>query len=317
MEHIEGKGNRLNGVHADPFGGRLLCDIDWIKRKTRPGPPRTKKQPLAIADLFNGCGGMTLGVIEGARAAGRRVEIKLAVDSWKPAVDVYRDNFGVDETVARLADIVDLLPGKLGRPPTRVEADLKREIGRVDVVMAGPPCQGHSDLNNSTRRKDDRNKLYLRVVRFAEITEPDLILIENVPAVIHDADNVVGQAVRQLRRLDYFITDKVVNLNCFGIPQSRKRHILLASRRGVFDFPKISLPPEREKIPISKFIDDIIDEPQHSVGIFGTPSRMTAINKERIKYLFDRDEYDLPDQLRPECHRTKKHSYRSMYGRLR
>ena len=58
--------------------------------------------------------------------------------------------------------------------------------GAVDVLVGGPPCQGHSDFNNRTRHADDKNELYGSMVRAAEVLEPQHILIENVPGALND-----------------------------------------------------------------------------------------------------------------------------------
>src|SRR5207245_8627702 len=55
---------------------------------------------------------------------------------------------------------------------------LGMEIGPVHVLAGGPPCQGNSDLNNHTRRRDDRNELYLTMARAAEILSPEIVLVE-------------------------------------------------------------------------------------------------------------------------------------------
>ncbi|MGV1165764.1 DNA cytosine methyltransferase, partial [Enterococcus faecium] len=70
--------------------------------------------------------------------------------------------------------------GDLGAIETSAEKALLKRLGEVDVVLAGPPCQGHSDLNNHTRREDPRNQLYARAARFIELTLPDAFIIENV-----------------------------------------------------------------------------------------------------------------------------------------
>jgi DNA (cytosine-5)-methyltransferase 1 len=98
-----------------------------------------------------------------------------------------------------------------------------------------PPCQGHSDLNNHTRRDDPRNSLYLRAIRAVELIKPAAVMIENVPAVRQDSTDVVDRAVTFLRKLGYAVDHTVVNLAEVGVPQLRRRHLLLAVRRRLFD----------------------------------------------------------------------------------
>ena len=114
---------------------------------------------------------MTLGALEAARRLDCAVEIALAVDLDPDALGVYRYNFGVDRTNARLADVAVLFHGRLGAPPSLRETRLKDSLGPIDLLLAGPPCQGYSNLNNSTRRADPRNSLYAKAIRAAEILE--------------------------------------------------------------------------------------------------------------------------------------------------
>ncbi len=70
-------------------------------------------------------------------------------------------------------------------------------------------------------------------------------------------------------------------------------------------------------VPVGPFITGLEDEPDHSTALIARPSRMTATNTERIKHLFMNRLYELPDAVRPSCHRDKAHTYQSVYGRLR
>ena len=180
-----------------------ICAATWIRRKTWPKPPQTSRGTVSIVDLFCGCGGLTLGAWEAARANKRRLIIKLAIDTCSDALAVYRANFRVSKATALEIDIREVFPGMLGSRPQAVELTTVRKTGRVDILVAGPPCQGHSDLNNHTRRKDKRNALYLRVTRAVELLRPRIVLIENVGAVIHDHSNVVARSVKTMQSIGY------------------------------------------------------------------------------------------------------------------
>ena len=127
------------------------------------------------------------------------------------------------------ADVATLFDGAVGSVPTDGEARLREQVGRVHVLLAGPPCQGHSDLNNHTRRNDPRNDLYLRVARAAEVLRPTSVLVENVPTIRHDVGSSAPRATQVLERAGYRVATAVVDLLEVGVPQRRKRHILLAS----------------------------------------------------------------------------------------
>ena len=292
-----------------------LCDLDWVQRASPPEIELPLKGSISLADLFCGCGGLTLGVAEAARSAGYGLKIKLAVDNFDSALGVYRANFGVGESVAVNEDIGALLPGDLGTPSSSVERDLRAQLGQLDLIVAGPPCQGHSDLNNSSRRNDERNKLYLKVARFSEIVRPNAILIENVPAVVHDKNDVVESVRRSLSEQGYFVDEALLDLRSFGIPQTRRRHILLANRSQPIDLSEV-LGRSDSDMPLSRFIEDLQDEPDTSTELYRTPSRMLEANRSRVQHLFEHDIYDLPNNLRPVCHQNNSHSYKSMYGRL-
>ena len=95
------------------------------------------------------------------------------------AIEVFRANFKTGADAVHCGDVADLL-----RDPGEAVSEFERKLAKsapVDFLVAGPPCQGHSDLNNSSRRKDPRNQLYLKAVRAIELFEPQAILIENVP----------------------------------------------------------------------------------------------------------------------------------------
>jgi DNA (cytosine-5)-methyltransferase 1 len=273
--------------------------------------------PIRVVDLFSGGGGLSLGVAEAARRAGRGTTIAIAVEIDDRAADVYALNF--PKADLRRTDVSTLFDGPLGSRATTSERALSRAIGHVDVLVAGPPCQGHSDLNNHTRRKDSRNVLYLRAIRAAEILRPTYLLVENVPTVQHDKGRVVELAVAALEGSGYRVGLDVLDLVKFGVPQRRRRHILLAVHGRQVD-PQDIL---ETKSPCSDHavrsvrwaISDLLAATAET-GL-DSPSRPTAENLKRMEWLHAApDRTDLPNRLRPECHRDKKHSYVSMYGRL-
>jgi DNA (cytosine-5)-methyltransferase 1 len=292
-----------------------LCSANWIKKKSKP-PTKTLIKPVSIVDLFCGCGGLTLGAWEACRVNKRKIDIKLSVDFSKEAISIYRKNFEVNEEVAILEDIFSLFPGNVGKPLQPIEIKIKEKFKKINLLLAGPPCQGHSDLNNRTRRDDPRNNLYLKVVRATETLSPDVIIIENVPSIIHDKNSVINKARDTFQKLGYKILEKVLNTSDFSLAQKRKRHILIASRKGKLEGLKLLLNKKGEELPLSAFLTGLEDEPGKNGGIFYTPSQMSEENKKRAKFLYDQNLYDMPNHLRPPCHQNGNHSYVSMYGRL-
>lgn len=284
-----------------------LCDLKWIQR-AKP-PDHTDGCVIRVADLFAGCGGMTLGAIEALRRRGFRGQPVLAVDSTEAAIRVYRANFDVDESVAKCIDVNEAVPGTCADPIVQKPS--------VDLVLAGPPCQGHSDLNNHTRRKDGRNALYLKVVRFAQLTSPSTIIIENVPGVRHSKEQVVSLATDQLLAMGYRVHQLRIDATQMGLPQQRVRFFLVATTVDI-DGEALQAYSGSRRSTVGSYIGELVNEhTRHPDDMFRTPSGMSEANRKRANYLFERDVYDLPDEERPPCHRDKVHSYRSVYGRMR
>jgi DNA (cytosine-5)-methyltransferase 1 len=241
------------------------------------------------------------------------MEPVLAVDSDPHALKVFKKNFPTSTT--KQEDVTHLLDSPFGAPPSQAEKELAELSDHIDVLLGGPPCQGHSDLNNHTRRRDPKNRLYERMARFAELVLPTHIIIENVPAVLHDHGKVVDRTISELESLGYKLDHQLVELSSLGVPQRRRRHVLVASLDHEIDLAAMIAKYERSAPPIGWAISDI--QRNGALGPFNTPSAPTEKSLERIEYLFTHNCHDLPDTQRPDCHRLYEHTYRSVYGRLR
>lgn len=297
----------------DPRGKSLLR---WILQKRKSRSLNQAKGTLTLADLFAGCGGLTLGALEAIRAAGYRGEVRLAIDLEADCAATYAANFATKPGSVICGSITELVPGELGQAASPIEQALTKHIGTLDLVVAGPPCQGHSDLNNHSRRDDPKNQLYLKAVRFIELTHPAIALIENVPAARHDKSHVVQTAAEFLKKIGYQVSFDTISAHRFGLPQRRRRLVLIATKTKD---PEPLFERYRKGggyYSLRKLIGDIADEPNRSAEIYRTPSKMTKTNVQRVKFLFSEDKYDLPNYKRPVCHQNSDHSYKSMYGRL-
>lgn len=275
-------------------------------------------QSITVVDLFAGCGGITLGVCQSAHQHGFATDIALAVDIEQTATDVYRANFPKARRV-ELAPVEDFFDGVLDDPLTFRETRTRESTGAVDVLVGGPPCQGHSNLNNHTRRVDSKNALYLRMARTAEVLRPRVVLIENVPAVLrdrHEGESVVVRARRHLEKLRYRVVDEVVSVATLGVAQTRRRHLLLATQEG-----EVHPADVFEQLTANAVDRDL----EWAVGDLRNVDDGTAFdrrpqanveNLSRMQWLLEHpDVFDLPNDLRPKCHQGE-HSYKSMYGQL-
>jgi DNA (cytosine-5)-methyltransferase 1 len=297
-------------------------DQAWLRSTEWPGYD-AGHPTLHVVDLFAGCGGMTLGLAHAAHLRGERIAIDLAVDFEPDATAVYTHNFAKLDPRVETAPVEDFFDGALGAALTPRERALRREIGYdQDFVVGGPPCQGHSDLNNHSRRDDPRNAFYARMARAAEVLSPRSVVIENVPTVQHDRQGIVEvtrQALQKTRRgvPAYRVAEAVVTLHDLGVPQRRRRHLLLAIRE---DHPvepadvlgSLGHPPRHRDLAWA--IADLVDVGSRR-GL-DVPSGVSEENRRRIAYLHEHGLFDLPDAQRPDCHRYGGHTYTSVYGRL-
>lgn len=293
-----------------PFNGEQEFDEAWLRSKT-PSIPESINSSLRLADLFCGTGPMSLGVTEAGRALGIDIIPTFAIDFEKSAAINYALNFPTCSVYND--DITKFINGDLGSSPTIEESNLLKQIGNIDFLIAGPPCQGHSDLNNHTRRSDPRNQLIFRAVRFIELFRPKYFVIENVQGIRHDKSDVLGQSKQFLTALGYNLSDNLLLASKFGVAQKRRRFVLVGSL-----YPlevNTSLYEIENAHSVTWAISDLLPA-YNSKSIFNSSATHSKVNQERIQYLFDHKIYELPNSLRPKCQQSENNRYTSVYGRM-
>jgi DNA (cytosine-5)-methyltransferase 1 len=269
--------------------------------------------PVRIVDLFCGCGGITLGCALAAHDLGRSVEIPLAVDFDTAAIACYKANF--PQADARCADIATILESDWQAKLTRTELDLRKRVGGVDMLVGGPPCQGHSDLNNFTRRRDPKNQLMQYMARAAVVFKPQSVVVENVVGSLRDSAGIVHSVEAIFREIGYTVNVGILDFAALGVPQRRRRMIMIATKGEEVRLEDVQAKYSIAERTIEWAIKDLSSRPQDIlVDRVAVPQAQT---KKRIDYLFDNQLYELPNAQRPACHRDKSHSYDTVYGRLR
>lgn len=294
-----------------------------------PEMPFVHGRTLRTVDAFCGCGGLTLGAREAATAAGMQLEAVAAVDVDEGALQLHRTNFGTRKVVhASASSLVDFHVTGVGKSarfayqPEMLHRALASEVGHIDLFLAGPPCQGHSNLNNKTRREDPRNLLYLTAIALAVGLESQFIVIENVPDVVNDKSDVVSTAKALLASSGYrFVDSGVLAAHQLGGAQTRKRFFLIASRNEVasdhLTLRSVAATMRRPPRSVGWAIGDLLglvarDDP---MGVMDSVPALSDENRGRVEYLFRHELFDLPNDVRPECHRNG-HTYPSVYGRM-
>ena len=169
---------------------------------------------LISLDLFSGAGGLTCGL-------GMAGFSPLLANEIEPVyAETYSNNHPKTEMV--VGDIRSLTAINLKK-------SLDLRPGELDLLAGGPPCQGFS-INAPIRTLDDsRNHLFKDYLRIAEALKPKAILIENVPGIISlGKGTVVEQIYKELIRMGYSVSHRILFAGHYGVPQMRFRTVFIA-----------------------------------------------------------------------------------------
>lgn len=316
----------MEGFDVSRLVSESLHGLWWKLRMEgrTPEPAAPCGTRLRVVDLFCGAGGLGVGLKQLAEEAGARVITALAADTDCDATAVYARNHRTrttfNESVASLVDYRTSGRGAKAEfvyAPEFVDEEIASVAQDADLVMAGPPCQGHSNLNNHSRRTDRRNDLYLHVPAVAIACRARAVLIENVTSVVHAEAGVVDATKRLLRDAGYSVDDGVLSAAAMGWPQTRRRHFIVARRADLCPPAPLEDVEEALATPAPLPLNWAIGGDQHlsSDSLLHEVPDYSEKNRARIQYLFDTGEHNLPDAERPQCHQDGT-SYTSVYGRM-
>lgn len=281
-------------------------------------------RPLRIVDAFCGCGGLSLGAVLAAISCGYTPKVNAAIDMDEEALKVYSRNLNPETPIAGSVDsLVDFqvlnsgVASKFAYTPEVVDSRLEGYVSNTEIFLAGPPCEGHSNFNNRTRRDDPRNQLYLSAVALGVALRAKAIVIENVPEVTAAKGSVVEVALSLLEESGYrFRSSAVLSAHELGGAQTRKRFFLVATKtEQVVTLEEIRRELKQPAFPVSWAIEDLVDSMSQE-NVFDSTPVLSEDNSRRIDWLFANDAYNLPDSERPDCHKNGN-SYPAVYGRLR
>ena len=195
------------------------------------------KNKYKMIDLFSGCGGMTSGFVQTGS-----FEPVWSNDFNHDAIKSYKANFDPDGEHTVCGDIVEILNSGKSIIPT------------ADVVIGGPPCQGFSLLNKQ-RKNDSRRSLWQQFLNSAQLANAKVIVMENVSQLFSSPEFILIRDA--LYKMDFkHISANVLNTANYGVPQRRKRTIILASRIGWIALPK---PTHAKRITgkVNSFSDEV------------------------------------------------------------
>ncbi|MDD7305398.1 DNA cytosine methyltransferase [Anaerococcus sp. AGMB00486] len=190
-----------------------------------------------VIDLFAGAGGLSLGFMD----AG--FEIVLANEIDKSIAESYIKNHPSTKMI--IGDITKLDIYQNFIPYKNV----------VDVIIGGPPCQGFSQKGKRKTINDERNYLFQYFVKVVSIVKPKYFVMENVPNILTSENGLFIEEINELfSKIGYFLEYGVLNAYDFGVPQNRRRAIILGKYKGIP--PKLPT-GSREKVSIWDAISDL------------------------------------------------------------
>jgi DNA (cytosine-5)-methyltransferase 1 len=177
-----------------------------------------------VLDLFSGCGGISLGFSK----AG--YDIYSGIDFEKDSIATYNRNFRSANGI--VADVSEF-------STQSIRTNFAYGSKQIDVIVGGPPCQGFSNANRwQTEKKDPRNKLFFEFLRFVQVIEPKIILLENVPGLFIRGKGYTRQRIHELiSKLGYVVSSEILNAYHYGVPQNRRRAFIVGIREDVSTTP--------------------------------------------------------------------------------
>ena len=262
---------------------------------------------MRAIDLFCGAGGLTRGL----RRAGWDVVVGIDIDE---AVGVtYESNNS--EAVFMPADLRSVTDEEI-----RI---LAGTVPSPELLLAGcAPCQPFSKQRRRGRpRKRAEATLLGQFARLVRVLEPKVVLMENVPGIAAvPGFSSFRRFLKTLRDCGYEWDHRVLNARDFGVPQHRRRYVLLAARGSAAALPSPGNDPGSDAVTVRTTIGRFpaIDAGENTPSVPNHyAARLSAQNLQRIRAtpVNGGSRRDWPDELTLECHRTTL-GFSDVYGRM-
>lgn len=262
-------------------------------------------------DSFCGAGGLCLGLIK----AG--FEVLYSFDIEEKAIATIKANPEYFKNhKAETRDIYDVDPAEL------LES-LNLKSGELDLLAGGPPCQGFS-VQRIGADLDERNHLVEEYISKVIAIRPKMFILENVPGIEGKrGKNILHSALAKVEDSGYFIHEKILDAQDYGVPQRRKRVVIIGERKDhespLFEYPK----PQEHKITVRDTIAHLPEPPEdgseHPSVSLHRRDRLSAKNIARLQALKPGQGRDfLPPELLADCHKVSSNviGHRNVYGRM-
>ena len=261
---------------------------------------------IVVIDVFCGIGGLSRGFVNEDFKVVAGIDID---ESCKYSFEANNNSIFIPKSVSDIS-----------------KKEIHELFGKAEckVLVGCAPCQPFSSYTFKDAKKKDNEKwkLLYEFARLVKETQPDIVSMENVSQLINfKKAPVFEDFINSLEKLGYFVHYEVVNCPDYGIPQNRKRLVLLASKFG-----KIKLIPKTHDKENYVTVKDAIGKlPIINDGEFYKKDKLhfarklSPLNKKRIQSTpYGGSWIDWTDDLKLECHKKESgKSYPSVYGRMK
>jgi DNA (cytosine-5)-methyltransferase 1 len=235
---------------------------------------------MRCVSLFSGAGGLDLGISK----AGFNVELAVEYDS--KAAETLKKNRS--NSIILNEDIKNVSGEKILKL-------LNAEIGEIDLVIGGPPCQSFSSAGKMRSLEDERGSMVFEFLRIIKELKPKTFLFENVKQFSYiqidkskskptpkeranDKNLVINMLMDEFRKLGYNLNNGIVNSADYGVPQKRERTIILGTLgKGKIELPKKTHSNRDKNLPSWKTLGDAI--------------KTVRNNEECMVYMYKRKKY--------------------------
>ena len=267
---------------------------------------RNRYTEIDVVDLFCGIGGLSYGM----KTVGFHIKGGFDIDPTCKFAYEYNNGapfFFKDIKEVKRKDIRPLYSD-----------------GAVRILAGCAPCQPFSTYANKNKNKDpSKYDLLYEFGRLVETVRPDIVTMENVPSIrAFKLKNVLNDFINLLEDEKYHVSVKIVFCPQYGIPQTRKRLVLLASKFGEIDLLPPTITDPNDYVTVRGTIGDL--EPLAAGEVSKTDplhraASLSPLNLRRIQATKEGGSWrDWPDELKLRCHKSSTgKSFGSVYGRMK
>ena len=269
--------------------------------------------PTAI-DLFAGGGGLSVALKRAGYAVAVAVEIENhAAKTFKanhPDVIILRQ----DIRKVSGQSLVERIPQ-----------------GVIGLLAGCPPCQGFTSLTSKYKRPDERNYLVREMARLVEETKPQAVMMENVPGLASRGKALLDEFINRIEKIGYSVNLDILQVADYGVPQSRKRFVLLAGLGYNIPMPKPSHSKHGGRLllrwrtvrdTIETLVEPLTFSDAKQAGKVEQSNwhivrNISEQNKQRLQYARPGGTWrDIPERMRPRCHQGDYVGFQNVYGRM-